>query len=407
MKKILFLCLLFAATALRSFAQSPLEVFDRQIDSIYLADKRASEAENYALSEKINLSALALYESQTQAVKDAYTEMYNDNLRGTYFALACAQSRLKKRSQAIENLTKAYELGFDYYDWVSTDPDLENIRNEKGYRHLLTRMRETSDYLYILQQAPAYAPNERTDTLPHFTYMAPNDRNLVGVRERFKLDSVAGSGDELSKILNLLTFVHNTIPHDGMNGIPEPRTTMAMVDSCRLYQRGLNCRGLAIVLNDCYLAMGFKSRFVTCMPKVYIDDCHVINAVYSTTLDKWLWVDPTNNAWVTDENGTMLGIAEVRERLRDGHPLRLNEEANWNNQQKITQEKYLDNYMAKNLYCLICVDASKYGAEVKVNGAVDVNYYGLTPTGARPRYDDSDPHFVTDDSWFWQSPYDN
>lgn len=30
-----------------------------------------------------------------------------------------------------------------------------------------------------------------------------------------------------------------------------------------------------------------------------------------------IWVDPTNNAWVTDENGTMLSVQEVRQRLRD------------------------------------------------------------------------------------------
>ena len=64
--------------------------------------------------------------------------------------------------------------------------------------------------------------------------------------------------------------------------------------------------------------------------------------VYSNTLDKWIWVDPTNNAWVMDENGIMLSVQEVRERLRDGRPVTLNEEANWNNQQKITKEYYLD-----------------------------------------------------------------
>lgn len=58
---------------------------------------------------------------------------------------------------------------------------------------------------------------------------------------------------------------------------------------------------MAQMLNECYLAMGFKSRFITCMPKVMINDCHVINAVYSNTLNKWLWMDPTFNAYVTDE----------------------------------------------------------------------------------------------------------
>ena len=71
-----------------------------------------------------------------------------------------------------------------------------------------------------------------------------------------------------------------------------------------------------MVLNEMYLAMGFKSRYVTCMPSDPNDnDCHVINIVYSETLNKWLWVDPSFGIYVTDENNNMLGIAETRERL--------------------------------------------------------------------------------------------
>lgn len=72
-------------------------------------------------------------------------------------------------------------------------------------------------------------------------------------------------------------------------------------EACKDGSRGLNCRGLATVLNECYLSLGIPSRVITCMPRIYINDCHVINAVYSSTLGKWLWIDPTNNAWVTDE----------------------------------------------------------------------------------------------------------
>ena len=39
------------------------------------------------------------------------------------------------------------------------------------------------------------------------------------------------------------------------------------------------------------------------MPRKMVNDCHVINVVYSATLDKWVWVDPTFDAYVVDENG--------------------------------------------------------------------------------------------------------
>jgi hypothetical protein len=57
--------------------------------------------------------------------------------------------------------------------------------------------------------------------------------------------------------------------------------------------KGVNCRHLTIALNEMYLSMGILSRYVTCLPKDENDqDCHVINSVYSTQLQKWLWIDP-------------------------------------------------------------------------------------------------------------------
>lgn len=180
-----------------------------------------------------------------------------------------------------------------------------------------------------------------------------------------------------------------------------------MAEACKDGSRGLNCRGLATVLNECYLAMGFKSRFVTCMPKVYINDCHVINTVYSNTLDKWIWVDPTNNAWVMDENGTLLSIQEVRERLRNGQPLVLNEKANWNNKSKQTKEEYLENYMAKNLYTIGCSNNYKYGTEVYTKDQKRPEDTLLSPKDFINEYPDYMiyDYEVNDDKWFWQSPY--
>jgi len=40
-----------------------------------------------------------------------------------------------------------------------------------------------------------------------------------------------------------------------------------------------------------------------------------INAVYSNTLNKWLWIDPTNDAYAMNEKGELLSIAEDRHLL--------------------------------------------------------------------------------------------
>ena len=85
-------------------------------------------------------------------------------------------------------------------------------------------------------------------------------------------------------------------------------------------------------------------------------------------LGKWLWIDPTNEAYVMDENQQLLSIFEVRERIIQNNPIELNADANWNNQSKVVKEYYLDEYMAKNLFYLSYILHSTYGADSRTPG---------------------------------------
>lgn len=220
-----------------------------------------------------------------------------------------------------------------------------------------------SPYLEKLKNAKEYNYADQRP-IAQWQYMTENNPDLKQLRLEYKLDSIAGNGDEMSKILNLMYWLHNLVRHDGSSYNPQPANARNLIKVCREENRGVNCRMLATILNECYLAMGIKSRFVTCMPKEEkFDDCHVINAVYSKDLDKWVWIDPSFAAYVKDEKGNFLSIQEVRERLTDNKPLVLNEDANWNNIQKQTKEHYLEHYMAKNLYRLQCNAISRYDSE--------------------------------------------
>lgn len=226
-----------------------------------------------------------------------------------------------------------------------------------------TQIKYEPTYLDILKGAAAY-DYEDQPAVPQFTYQDPSTPELQILRETFNLDSIAGTGNEVSRILNLLHWIHDLIPHDGQHENPVVKNAMSMIRECKRDERGLNCRGLATVLNECYLSMGFKSRFVTCMPKDSIfDDCHVINMVYANELGKWIWVDPTHDAYIMDEYGTLLGLEEVRERLISGKTLILNPDANWNKRESTVKEYYLLQYMAKNLYRFSCPLRSEYDYE--------------------------------------------
>ncbi len=245
----------------------------------------------------------------------------------------------------------------------------------------VTQIKYVPAYLDILKQAGKYDFNDNRP-FPNFEYQDQNDPKLVALRTELKLDSIAGTGSEELKIINLLHWIHNLIPHDGSHMNPTVKNAMSMIKECKKDNRGLNCRGLAIVLNECYLSLGIKSRYVTCMPKDSIyDDCHVINMVYLNDKKKWIWIDPTNNAYVMNEQGELLSIQEVRERMVIGKPLILNPDANWNNKSSATKEDYLYNYMAKNLYRFECPLISEYNAETWAEGK-QITYVELLPLDA-------------------------
>lgn len=234
-------------------------------------------------------------------------------------------------------------------------------------------------YLQKLQNAEKFDYSDNR-FVPNFTYQSMDNPNLIKIRKDLKLDSIAGTGNEISKIINLMHWVHNSIRHDGSAPTnPTSKNAIDIIKVCKTENRGVNCRMMATVLNECYLSMGIKSRFVTCMPKETIfDDCHVINMVYSNELKKWIWIDPTFDAYVMNEKGELLGLAEVRERLINGKPLLLNPDANWNRKSSQTKEYYLETYMAKNLYRLRTPLVSEYNTETWEN-VKEITYVELLP----------------------------
>jgi hypothetical protein len=319
---------------------------------------------------------LTNYENLSGEEKGPYTYILNN----IYYNLTCIYALSNDKKMAIMTLSKAIDAGYNDYRHVQSDTDLDSIRNEKEFLELNRKLKATGDYLDILKRANKYNLSDNRP-LPAFSYQQSDNANLTALRKGFNLDSIAGQGSDVLQILNLMHWVHDLVPHDGMNGNPEVKNALSMLDVCKKENRGLNCRGLALVLNECYLSMGIKSRIVTCLPKdsLKIDqDCHVINSVYSESLKKWLWIDPTFEAYVMNEKGEMLSIAEVRERLINGKTLILNPDANWNNQSAQTKEDYLESYMAKNLYMLECPASSEYNMETSSEGKT-YTYIRLLP----------------------------
>ena len=318
-----------------------------------------------------------------------------------YYDYACCYALVGQKKQALAALEQSVLLGYKDYNNMVNDNDLRSLRKDKKYLSLLAQVNDRQPLSVLKKSAPYAKDAARQDIL--FRYQPKESKNLRMVRDYFKLDSVAGQGDELSKIINLLHFAHDNIRHDGGN------QAFAELDAIDLYNyykttgKGVNCRQLAISLCEMYLSMGIPARYVTCMPADSLDyECHVINTVWSEQLQKWLYIDPTMDAWVTDENGTMLSIAEVRQRLINDQPLVLCETANWNHESQQTKEYYLETYMAKNLYYFVCKKLNRFNPESLYRNNDPADDVRLIPVGFINNNWKCDT--TTDPEVFWAKP---
>jgi hypothetical protein len=249
-----------------------------------------------------------------------------------------------------------------------------------------------NDYLDILSIYSTWG-NTETETIP-FTYADQSDTGLTELRTGYNLDEVAGSGSEIERILNLMQWVHETVPHAGSASNPWPPTAKNIIQA----DRAVNCRMIATVLNEVYLSMGFRSRILVCLPEDYPPpDCHVVNIVYSDDLEKWLLMDASFEMYFYDDNNELLGPEEIRSRYISGLPIMINPGANHNGS---PVAEWAETYMIKNLIWFNTPVSHGYNTE----GSAPVQYAALIPGNYTLPDPGPDWTVVTTPSLFWQNP---
>ena len=377
MKKNLIISILLICSFLsnpQTKSQLDFDKFAKEQDAIMMKAYDAKDT-------KIYLKTIDYFTKKYNELSTEDQNMFKGYYANFYYNLCCTYSLLNDKKNALLFLEKAINYGEKNFKHIQVDSDLDNLRNEEKYKTIVKQLKDTYDYLSILKRGEKYNLLENRD-LSKFTYQSENNPNLIELRQKYKLDSVAGKGNEVSKIINLMHFVHYLVPHNGSAGLSsEKKNAISMISACKNEKKEVNCRGMAMILNDCYLSLGIKSRYVSCIPKdsLGIDaDTHVINMVYSNQLKKWLWIDPTFNAYVMNEKGDLLSIEEVRERLINDKTLILNPDANHNRKESQNKEYLLYTYMAKNLYILECPLSSEYDYET-INEGKEIKFLRLIP----------------------------
>lgn len=183
-------------------------------------------------------------------------------------------------------------------------------------------------------------------------------KEFIELKERYRIQEVAGNGSEIEKVINLLQWCNQNVLHNGGTKDVEfiPKTSLAILDYSfgKGREYGVYCRFQAIVFTECCLALGIKARILHCLPySPYDFDSHVVSMVYINELKKWILADPGNNRYFLDENNTFLSPLEARERLGKNLFIKCNVEDNGYKE-----------YMAKNLFYFKSLQHNTFGSDL-------------------------------------------
>lgn len=238
-----------------------------------------------------------------------------------------------------------------------------------------------SDYEFLLKEYNSYS-NEKVIWDDDFVYWnSSNDIQLRKICEKCSLKRMVDENDEIKTFTRILRWSHEALLYSNQRDCTEALNATNIIAHCRENKVTVNCRAHAIVLTEALLSLGFKARNVGCLPiDILPYDSHVITAVYSTTLDKWIALDSARNCYFTNRKGELLSIMELRTSLINNEKIIFN----YLNRFKKTaapksllltsldDEWYLD-YLYKNMFRFIC------SKENRTTNEISPIYYHLYP----------------------------
>lgn len=140
--------------------------------------------------------------------------------------------------------------------------------------------------------------------------------NYETLKSKYGIEKTAGNGTEFERALRLMDEYAPRLTHKSNYDNHIPINALDLLEySLDNKNQGINCRSKAQILNEMCLSLGIYSRKVWIMPySQYDGDCHVVNEVWDTSLNKWIMLDITNNTYWVDENNAPLSVLEIREK---------------------------------------------------------------------------------------------
>jgi hypothetical protein len=273
------------------------------------------------------------------------------------------------------------------------------------------------EWMGLLKEHPTFSAKRPVYPFDvNFYYATPDDTSLTRLREKYDLETVAGRGSEIDRIINLMTWVYQLAEHANEPKIPKERNAFTFIHMAKDEQMSINCYMKTTILNEVYLSMGFYSRHTHLLPYSKEEESsHFITSVYSNTLGKWILMDPDFGVYMTDEKGNILGVSEIRSRLIAGEPLKTVHTGRsrlttaWTNFNNFIEGADYTWFLSAHIFKIRCPKVSMFNQR-----SIPVrDYFELIPDGYRENLLLEGPiltnrgkkiYFMNDENLLWQKP---
>ena len=203
----------------------------------------------------------------------------------------------------------------------------------------------TQERMELLIKYQKYAPDGK---VPAYQFDLGKDPQASAWLDQHQLDEVLSGKTDVELMKAGLSWVCGEYDHSSYSQY-RGDDSLDRVGVYAATGKGLNCNNLSVLLSGILRSYGVKAVPVWCLSASQWDqECHVVVQAYSEQLDQWIFLDPTYNLMLMDEQGNYIGVEVLRSALIEGRPLTANPEANYNGEAFVLDD-YRD-YMTKNTF---------------------------------------------------------
>jgi len=210
-----------------------------------------------------------------------------------------------------------------------------------------------------------------------------NNNYLRELRQSYKLDSMTDNiNNEFEKIKIILDWTHLQWEHDGNNNPSKP-DALTILKEARSGKK-FRCVEYGIVASSALNSIGITARVLGMktrdVEKVRYGAGHVVSEVYSTSLNKWIFIDPQFNV-IPVLNGKPLNAVEFQNAIvNDRNNLKL---INLNGDLSTEDFNNYINWVAKYLFYFDVLFDQRKGNEPNYKDIDGMTKITLVPIGEK------------------------